>query len=165
MARKDGSECLDDNYNTVPITFREWFFIDGATTLFTFAVIVVLAFKMETEENKTDKRKVFDRLIKSVDWIKKYFILGTLLLLSILFKMLWVLVGMFMFFFDMRIGDTYCKGLVVDYLILYFVEFVYLIVMFLIITVYGLKRNVIDVLIKKNWKDAKPLNNENVKQQ
>jgi hypothetical protein len=154
MARKEGSVCLDENYNTVSITFREWFYIDGATTLFSFAVFIVLAFKMDTEEekDKKDKKKVFDRLIKSVDWLKNYLILGTLLLLSILFKMCWVLVGMFMFFLDMNIGENYCNGLIVDYLILYFVEFVYFVVMFLIITVYGVKRNVIDVLISNNKK-------------
>jgi hypothetical protein len=145
MARKESSMCLDENYNTVSITFREWFYIDGATTLFSFAVFVVLAFKMETEVTE-NKRKVFDRLIKSLDWIKNYCILGTLLLLSVLFKMCWVLVGMFMLFLDMNIGENYCNGLIVDYLILYFVEFVYLIVMFLIIIVYSVKRGVIDVL-------------------
>ncbi len=126
------------------MTFRVWFYIDGATTLFSFLVFVILAFKLKIK----GKGNVFDQLIQSDDWFRDHPILGTLFILSILFKMCWLLIGMFMFFLDMNIGENYCNDIVVDYLILYFVEFVYLIVVFLIIIVYGVKRSVIDPIIK-----------------
>jgi hypothetical protein len=46
LAKKDRSLCLDDHYQTSSMTFRQWFWGDGITTLIALGFFTVLAIAM-----------------------------------------------------------------------------------------------------------------------
>ena len=124
LAKKDNSACLDEKYEYISITFREWFWGDGITTLICLFIFTLLAIFMKFSSQSSGSKNLFDQLMASAQWIKEHHVFAVLFILSASFKFVWLLIGLSMFFADLNIET--CKGFIIDYLMLYFVWFIYL---------------------------------------
>jgi hypothetical protein len=65
LAKKDKSVCLDDKYEHVTISFREWFWGDGITTLICLLMFTLLAIFMKFSNNNqgNGSKSLFDQLL------------------------------------------------------------------------------------------------------
>jgi len=67
-----------------------------------------------------------ERVANSIHCINQYLIFAIPLLIMIIFKVIWLMLGLVMFIGYLDIKR--CRGLTVDYLILYFIWYAYIFV-------------------------------------
>jgi hypothetical protein len=65
LAKKDNSTCLDEKYEYISITFREWFWGDGITTLISLFIFTLLAIFMKFSSQSSGSKNLFDQLMAS----------------------------------------------------------------------------------------------------
>lgn len=140
LFRKDHSGCLDEHYENISITYRDWRLIDGITSLITFlfSILLIVVFIVKHEHFMIWQLKE-DFFEINMNWVRNNTVFGIVFGLILLFKMVWLVVGVVVFCLEVNLGS--CSGNVPNFLVAYFTESVYVIIVTITCLVKGYRKN------------------------